>query len=386
MLIREIQLKNVLSFGPDTPPLPLRSLNVLIGANGSGKSNLLEAIALLRAAPTDVAACIREAGGIHDWLWKGAASPIATIDVVLTNPHGRVPLRHVLSLSESNQRFMLHDERVENAAAEAGETEPHFHYRFQQGRPIFKVKHSERKVPREGVNHEKSILAQRRDPEFFPEITYLAEQYARIRTYREWTFGPDAPARQPQKADQPNDHLLEDCSNLGLVLNRLCLDLILKRRFLAALSKLYAGIEDFHVLVEGGTVQVFFQEGKQSIPASRLSDGTLRYLSLLAVLFHPQPSPLVCIEEPELGLHPDAVSDVADLLVEASERMQLVVTTHSDVIVDALSRRPEDVIVCEKTEAQTVMRRLESAALTDWLEEYSLGQLWSRGQLGGNRW
>ncbi len=64
--------------------------------------------------------------------------------------------------------------------------------------------------------------------------------------------------------------------------------------------------------MEGGTVQVFFQEGRNTIPATRLSDGALRYLSLLTILLHPTPPPLVCIEEPELGLHPDILPTVAE--------------------------------------------------------------------------
>ncbi|HNC46499.1 MAG TPA: AAA family ATPase, partial [Acidobacteriota bacterium] len=70
-LLQEITLRNVLSFGPQTATLPLENLNVLIGPNGSGKSNLIETIALMRAAPGDMAAVIRRGGGVEEWLWKG---------------------------------------------------------------------------------------------------------------------------------------------------------------------------------------------------------------------------------------------------------------------------------------------------------------------------
>jgi predicted ATPase len=138
--------------------------------------------------------------------------------------------------------------------------------------------------------------------------------------------------------------------------------------------------------VEGGSVQVFFTEGDFSIPATRLSDGTLRYLCLLAILCDPTPPPLICIEEPELGLHPDILPKMADLLVAASERTQLIVTTHSDILVDALTERPETVVVCEKHDGQTEMRRLKKDELAKWLDKYRLGQLWIDGQLGGTRW
>ena len=91
---------------------------------------------------------------------------------------------------------------------------------------------------------------------------------------------------------------------------------------------------------------------------------------------------MVCIEEPELGLHPDVILGIGELLKEASTRTQLIVTTHSEVLVDALSSSPEDVIVCEKEEGQTRMRRLDHDSLKAWLEKYSLGQLCAAVKLG----
>src|SRR5260370_30286966 len=84
------------------------------------------------------------------------------------------------------------------------------------------------------------------------------------------------------------------------------------------------------------------------IPSSGLSDGTLKSLCLMAVLFDPNPARLVCIEEPESGLHPDALNLVGDALREASSRMQVVVTTHSDALVDRFGDEPEHVVVCER--------------------------------------
>ena len=207
-----------------------------------------------------------------------------------------------------------------------------------------------------------------------------------IRIYRDWTFGRLAPARAAQRADLDNRHLDEDFLNLGMVLNRMQMDYALKQRFIESLNDLYPGIRDFNTSVNAGRVQVFFHEGDYTIPATRLSDGTLRWLCLLAVLLDPDPPPLVCIEEPELGLHPDMLPRVATVLQEASERMQLVVTTHSEIIVDALTERPEAVIVCEKQDGQTSLRRLSPEELTDWLDKYTLGRLWTQGELGGNRW
>ena len=128
------------------------------------------------------------------------------------------------------------------------------------------------------------------------------------------------------------------------------------------------------------------EENGIAIPATRLSDGTLRWLSLLTILLHPEPPPLVGIEEPELGLHPDMIRPLVKLLVNASERMQLVVTTHSDAVVDELSGTPEAVIACEKHEGSTALKRLTQKELSEWLSRYTLGQLWRTGEIGGNRW
>jgi predicted ATPase len=386
MLLRKIQIRNLLSFGPAGLALPLRPLNVLIGANGSGKSNLIEAIGLLQSAPRLLASPVRDGGGIGDWLWKGDQNPTAHLEVVVENPSGTMPLRHSLDFTQTNQRFELVDEQIENESSYAGHDEPYFFYRFQDGRPVLNRSDERRVLRREEIDSEKSILSQRKDPDHYPEISYLGEAFDRIRIYREWAFGRYTPPRQPQKADQRNDFLEENCTNLGLVLNRLRRDVTAKSRLLAMLTQLYPEVEDFDVSIEGGTVQVFLHEARFSIPATRLSDGTLRYLCLLALLCHPSPPPLMCVEEPELGLHPDALVGIAELLKEASTRTQLVVTTHSEVLVDGLSASPEDVIVCEKQGGESVMRRLEQPALAGWLEEYSLGQLWRRGEIGGNRW
>ncbi len=388
MLIHAIKLNSFLSFGDTSEAIPLKSLNVIIGPNGSGKSNLLESIELLRSTPEQLLKPIREGGGVRDWLWKGAeGTPTASLDVVITNPKGPQNLRYQLAFTEVGQRFEIVDERVENEKPDGAQhTQPYFYYHFNNGRPALNVKGDRRSLQQEDVDLEKSILSQRRDPEQYPEITYLGQVLGKIRLYREWSFGRYTIPRLPQKADLPNDMLEPDGSNLGLVLNRLRRDPPVKQRLLKALQALYKGIDDYDVQIEGGTVQVFFHEGRFTIPATRLSDGTLRYLCLLAILCHPNPPPLICIEEPELGLHPDVLPTLAALLKEAAERSQIIITTHSDVLVDAMTDCPEVVLVAEKTERGTTLTRLDATRLKPWLEKYRLGQLWTRGDIGGTRW
>lgn len=400
--IRTLRPRNLLSFGPDSPPFELGALNVLIGPNGSGKSNVIEAVNLLRATATDLVAPIRAGGGTEEWLWKGAViQPQAELEATLTYPDGIMPLRHKIAFTTLRQRFELIDEVVENEdKSSPREEDVFFFYRYQEGRPALSVREiddketayssgrRERNLRREDLAPDQSVLSQRRDPDQYPEITYLGGMYRQFKLYREWNMGRNSAPRKPQPVDQPNDFLAEDASNLGLVLNSLERTGHVKDSLDSHISRFYDQYRDYSALIEGGTVQVFLREGNlsQAVPATRLSDGTLRFMCLASVLCHPSPPPLMCIEEPEIGLHPDILPLVGEMLAEAPQRAQIIVTTHSDILVDALSHIPESVLVCEKDSNATSVRRLDQEHLGEWLKEYSLGDLWRSGELGGNRW
>jgi predicted ATPase len=356
----------------------------------------------LAATPRDLQVPIREGGGVRDWLWKGKAKATqATIDAIVAYPNGvsynrsGMALRHRLEFTgDASARFLLMDELVEDAAPLPPHQWPSLYYAYQGGRPVINPRavpdnggvRPQRQLRREDVSPEQSILSQRRDPDIYPELTYLARCFERMRFYREWNLGRYTAPRLPQKTDLPGDALLEDASNLGLVLNKLQNRPDVKRLILARLRAFYSRVTDVTTSIEGGAVQIFFHEEglKQPVPATRLSDGTLRYLCLLAVLCHPEPPPLICIEEPELGLHPDVIPTVAEMLVEAAQRTQLVVTTHSEGLINALSATPQAVVVCEQDGQGTSLRRLDPAQLDEWLERYRLGELWQMGELGGN--
>lgn len=394
MLIERLHLTNLLSYGPDSEVVELGPLNVLIGPNGSGKSNFLEALSLLQAAPAEVTRPIRDGGGVLDWLHKSSigssSANAARLEAVLRYPDGKQNLRYVMEFESEGGRFTICDEVIENEKPDApNNATPYFYYRWQDGHPVLNVKElaKPRKLARESIRPDQSILRQKRDSDFFPEITYIAEQFEQMALYREWTFGRYATPRLPQKTDAPNDMLETDASNLGLILNRLRGRPDARRKIRDALRTVYEGIDDVDVSIEsGGSVQVVLMESCGKIPATRLSDGTLRYLALLTLLCDPTPPPLICIEEPELGLHPDVLPTLANLLRDASERTQLVVTTHSPILLDAFTDTPEVVLVCERDESGSHLTRLDREELQPWLEKYRLGPLWMRGELGGTRW
>ena len=297
-----------------------------------------------------------------------------------------MPVRHVLEITEHGERFEVTDERIENEHPHPSLTDPYFYYRFQQGHPALNdLSEQRRGLRRESVKPEESILSQVRDPESYPVLHWLQEQYEQIRLYRSWTFGPLAGVRREQSAQGRSDVLNDGGENLALVFSKIRSRV--KHDLIESMRKLYDGIEDIHLTIDGGNVLLFLEEADgREIPATRLSDGTLRYMSLLAILLHPSPPPLVAIEEPELGLHPDVVPHLAELLIRASTRTQLVVTTHSRLLVDALTDHPECVVVCSKEAGESRLERLDPESLRAWLAKYTLGDLWSKGELGGNRW
>ncbi|MDT9197517.1 AAA family ATPase [Limnospira fusiformis KN01] len=389
--IHSLKLRNLLSYGSDTEPLKLEPLNVLIGRNASGKSNLIEALGILKATPTDLTTPIRQGGGISDFLWKGTQKiPIAEIDATIAPLEGSMNLRYRISFTETGQRLEIIDEAIENEQPYPGENEPYFFYRYQEGRPVINEAtevdgYKKRALRRETLSPEQSVLSQRKDPDMYPQLSYLAAQFAQINLYRNWQIGRYSEPRLAQQTDLPSHPILEDISNLGLVLNNLQYQLG-SREIIENLQKFYEEAEELIIKIYGGTVQIFIREKDliQPIPATRLSDGTLRYLFLMALLLDPTPGPILCIEEPEIGLHPDILPMIAEMLISASERTQLIVTTHSDALISALP--PESVLVCDRHESGSFIRRLEADKLKKWLENYTLGDLWRMGEIGGNRW
>jgi len=113
----------------------------------------------------------------------------------------------------------------------------------------------------------------------------------------------------------------------------------------------------------------------------QLSDGTLRYICLATLLLQPNPPSTIIIDEPELGLHPYAIKLLVSMLHEAAQRAQLIVSTQASLLLDELT--PEQVIVVNHQDGESRFERLDSGRLQDWLKEYTLGQLWEKNELGG---
>jgi predicted ATPase len=418
--LKSLRLDGILSFPPGSEAIPLTPLNVLIGPNGSGKSNLIEGIELLHATPTGFASAIRDGGGVREWLWKGDdASGIGSVEAQVNsvrvhtlNEHlrrcleGFPPIRYRIAFAALSQRMEITDETIEDVGytsvqpteeqmnlKSVGE-DAYFYYRFQGGNPIVSVKsewagtkevrREKRNLDRRNLKPDESILMQLKDAFVYPELFELGRKFEGIQSFREWTIGRDAEVRKPQPADLPADVLASDSRNLGLILNQLEHSGAWSE-FNGYLKRFLPRFDRYSTRIEGGTVQFYLYENglKLPVPATRLSDGTIRFMAILAQLLSPTPAPLICMEEPELGLHPDAIALLASLLQEASARTQLIVTTHSDALVSALTEVADSVMVCEYR-GGTVLKRVESEKLRFWLDKYRLGEIWRIGEIGGN--
>ncbi len=416
--LKSIRPVNLLSFGPDTKEIELHPLNILIGPNGSGKSNLIEIFGLLhKLADKDPWSDVTETGGANEWTWKGE------------NPEGNQPTLSVLASGQlfprepsSNPSDLLPSNLVEKPDFYSIKFKKNEEGSFEVASEVFRQEkrwEDDRINPpwlsREGWNctvHDanppsaidlnsqfslnprySTISSSGIISEFAVRVPHVSEFAGKVRDialYRDWSFGISATPRDPQPAGLDSYRLEEDLRNLAQVLKawRDRGDQPSFHRIVELTTKFYEPVRDVDVELLGTHLRIMVKEENlgSRTPATRLSDGTLRWLALLVILLNPTPAPVTCIDEPELGLHPDAIHTLADLLVEASTRTQLVVTTHSDALLDAFTDTPEVVCVCEKVEGSTVIRRLDKERLKVWLDDYSLGQLWAKGEIGGNRW
>ena len=383
VFIKSLHLKNILSFR-DTK-LDLQPLNVLIGPNGSGKSNLIDVIGLLQAVPDDLPAFLRRNGPTGDWKWHGTDQQRtsmcdAEIAGVVSNPvQPHLMLRYELRFDVSNDRIRIISEKLEDHQTTAAHKQPDYYFR----RPGT----DDTILGPDVIGETTTWISAIRDPINFPELTQTADKLSRIKIYRSWQVGRDSPIRHPQRTDGDPNFLAEDFSNLALVVNDL-----LSRRLEPSLndylSRFYESYESIHPRIFGNTIELIVNEAGlgSSLPASRLSDGTIRFIALLAILCHPDPPPLICIEEPEIAMHPDSLDLVVELLIEASQRTQLIVTTHSPWLIDRLSAQPDSVVVCERDRHPaegTQFKRFTREQLEHWLEDQPLGEVWMAGAMGG---
>lgn len=212
-----------------------------------------------------------------------------------------------------------------------------------------------------------------------------------MRSWRVYHFhdtSDSARVKQIHRIDD-NDYLREDGTNLAAFLYRLQQHHNNHYRRIVKTVQLVAPFfGDFHLRgtpVNPDTIQLEWRENGQDIPfkANELSDGTLRFICLATVLLQPEeymPSSIL-IDEPELGLHPYAIAVLGSLMKSASADHQLIISTQSVELVNEFDA--EDLIIVDRENSASTFKRLDTENLQNWLEDYTLGELWKKNLLGG---
>lgn len=387
--VRELIVEGLLSFSERTS-FQFGRLNILVGPNGSGKSNLIDCLRIFRFAPLDIQVAFKDSG-FEEWLYRDsiqqAGKALLQLSVGLSTLPAMI-LHQIKFGPPRNSRAQL-EEAIAGDGAESSIQYFVGSYRSDATLSVAGMsrRRRERKMGEREYDPFQSILSQVRDFAQYPEITLLAGLYANFRIYSEWSFGRNSTLREATPTSRSDTTLSESMDDLALALNGLE-GTVAHEKIKNLLKELKETYADYATRILFGRVGLELVETPfdRPLPATRLSDGTLRFLALAAILFQPNPPPLICLEEPELGMHPDMIRIVARMIVEASTKTQLIITTHSEQLLTALQDDFDALFAFDAGLAGSVVRQFSHAQYQDWRQEHTLGELWTSGELGGNRW
>jgi predicted ATPase len=353
----------------------LRPLNVLIGANGAGKSNFVEFFRLLRELVEQrLQVTIGQAGGADAFLYLGPKVTRQIIGKVYFHDSGGYEFTLLPTL---DNRFVFGAETV--VLTHGIVTTDRAKVSGPPGMVSLDSGHVEAKLKDRYKNH--GI--------YRPMGPYLVlDLLSGLMAYHFHDTSATAGVRR-QIAINQNGYLYPDGSNLPAFLYRLMLENSASYERIRHVVRLAAPFfADFQLRpnpLVSGMIQLEWRQKDSDYPflASHLSDGTLRFMCLATALLQPSPPATMLFDEPELGLHPYALTLLANLFQQAAKRtsQQVIVSTQSAQLVNEFE--PEDIIVVERTQGESVFRRLESAKLSGWLEDYTLGELWQKNVFGG---
>jgi predicted ATPase len=331
--------------------LPLLQFNVLIGANGAGKSNLIAFFKMLYAlTQRELQLYIARQGGADSFLHYGRKETfVLSANLYFDSNYYGFDLEPTV-----DNKFIFVKEFLQ----------------FQEDAPI-----------NLGSSQTESLIATYPDDD-----NNFVFTLADCAVYHFHDTSDTANVKRLQ-AINDNVKLRHDAGNLAAFLYKLKktspkhYELIKK-----TIRQVAPFFGDFHLRLypeNSHKIQLEWMEKGSDYPfiANDLSDGTLRFICLATLLLQPEMPRVILIDEPELGLHPYAISVLAGLFRVASQRCQLIVSTQSLNLLDEFEAR--DVIVVNRENGQSVFRRLEEEKLKSWLEEYSLGELWEKNVIGG---
>jgi predicted ATPase len=336
-------------------------LNVLIGANGSGKTNFVRFFELLghiMDPSKGLQNYVSQRRGANAFLFRGAK---------------------VTPEFSAHLKFGLNEYKFTLRAADDG-----FSLFFAQESAPFAGVRFGSTTHDQGSGHQESALV-RKFPRGWASETWTVQVLQGWRVHHFHDTSPNARIMGPINIVD-NDPLHSDAANLAAFLLRISET---HPEHFARIVETVRQVAPFFgsfVLKEvaAGATQLLWKDRFCDLVyyPSQLSDGTLRYICLATLLLQPDPPATLIIDEPELGLHPLAIKLLASLLHDAAQRGQILVSTQSSLLLDEVE--PEQVIVANQRDGETILERLDVSRLETWLEDYTLGQLWEKNQIGGN--
>jgi predicted ATPase len=347
--------------------LSLGKLNVLIGANGSGKSNFLSFFKLLNFEMTGaLQEFIGRSGGANSLLHFGAkVTPHISAELTMVSDTGENQYR--MRLAHASPDTLIFTEEAILYYPDVAIAPPNARFL--------------------GAGHRESALlspalAEERTAKFFKRVL------PRFRFYQFHDTSDRSHFRA--RADLETDrYLYADGGNIAAYLRALREDQAASyQRIVETVRLVFPFFRDFVLEPENGGGYVLLRwkatgAAEYEFGPHQISDGTLRFIALATLLLQPPdrlPS-LIIIDEPELGLHPYAIKILTSLLEEVSDQAQVLVATQSVSLIDQVP--PEDVIVANLEEGITTLQRLDPEKLSDWLKDYSLSQMWESNLFGG---
>lgn len=336
----------------------LHNLNVLIGANGAGKSNFISLFRLLNEMyEKNMQVYVQTQGGPDALLYFGRETTDRLHAEFYFGNNG-----YKFDLIPTKDNRLIFEREVSWFSGVLFSTTPSATL---------------------GVGHEESKLKEAKD-KYSP---YVRESVSNWRVYHFHDTGEKAKVKQKHPS---NDNLIlkGDAANLAAYLRMLREGYEMEYQRIIENIRIVAPFFGDFVYREGHQEFVeleWTQKGRPDTPlkAHMLSDGTLRFICLTTLLLQPiklLPDTII-IDEPELGLHPYAITIIAEIFKQVTEIKQLIVSTQSVELVNELS--PDDVIVVDLEDGASTFRRFTSVELSGWLEEFSLGEIWKRNVLGG---
>ncbi len=363
-------------------------LTVMIGPNGAGKTAVLEVFQLLqRASQQELATYLEGRGGILAVISKGAVEREESrmkisLELAAESTRSSEPLIYSVELAAEQIGYAIESERL-TWHSKPWLPDPMKYMIAERGRiQYFDPDTQELISP--NWDYVTSELALAQVPKMYQEPEQLRNLLASTGHYSFLDVGPRSIIRLPQ-ALTPTTRPGSNGENLYSALyNIRALHPALYDRIEAVMRQGFPEFRQIEFPVVGaGQVTLAWYERNLHDPLypSQLSEGTLRFLWLVTILLSPSAPALTLMDEPEVSLHPELLKLLAALLQDVSAGRQIIVATHSPDLIHWLE--PKEVLVVEKAEGQTSLTWANEMDIAGWLEEYTLGDLWRMGNLGG---